>query len=57
VNIVRELMEGKYPNFWISGTLLRSWEPAVEVKKKGMSVAQASLRIKFFERLRKLCNT
>jgi hypothetical protein len=44
VNIVRELMRGSIPNFWISRDIaeeLRSL--AVEMKKKGMSVAQASL--------------
>ena len=55
MNIVRELMEGKYPELLDLRDIaeeLRSL--AVEVKKKGMSIAQASLGIKFFERLRKL---
>jgi len=52
VNIVRELIEGKYPELLDLRDIaeeLRSL--AVEVKKKGMSIA--SLGIKFFERLRK----
>ena len=55
VNIVRELREGKYPEFEDLSEIvdeLRSL--AVEINKNKISVAQAVLGIKFYEKLQKL---
>ena len=55
VNIVRELREGKYPEFEDLSEIvdeLRSL--AVEMNKNKISVAQAVLGIKFYEKLQKL---
>ncbi|MGC8849487.1 MAG: coiled-coil domain-containing protein, partial [Candidatus Bathyarchaeia archaeon] len=55
VNIVKELKEGRYPEFESILDLvdeLRSL--AVEIKRSGLGISQASLGIKFYERIKRL---